>query len=218
MTIIERIIAVKHQLPKGCELIIVSKNRPFEQILEAYKGGNRIFAENRVQNLLERYEQLPKDINWHLIGHLQTNKVKYIAPFVAMIHSLDSIKLAIEIDKQAANNNRIIPCLLQLHVAQEESKFGITPESIERFVADFKQYEFNNIEIRGVMGMASFVDDKDQIKMEFKKIKSIFDHLKSEVFSQNIEFSSISMGMSSDYLLAVEEGSTMVRIGSLLFE
>lgn len=218
MTINERIIAVKHELPEGCELIIVSKNRPLEQITAAYNGGNRLFAENRVQQLLERYEQLPKDINWHLIGHLQTNKVKYIAPFVYMIHSLDSIKLAKEIDKQAALNNRIIPCLLQLHVAQEESKFGIVPKDIEAFIKEFKHNKFEHIRLNGVMGMASFVDDNEQVKSEFKKIKSVFEQLKVNHFINDEQFCEISMGMSNDYQLAINEGSTLVRIGSLFFE
>jgi pyridoxal phosphate enzyme (YggS family) len=218
VTINERIIAVKQELPAGCELIIVSKNRPIDQIAAAYEGGNRIFAENRVQNLLERYEELPKDISWHLIGHLQTNKVKYIAPFVAMIHSLDSMKLAEEINKQGEKNNRIIPCLLQIHVAQEASKFGIVPSEVEGFITEFKQFEFSHIQLKGIMGMASFVDDNEQVKSEFRKIKSCFDKLKAQHFLDDDNFCEISMGMSSDYKLAINEGSTMVRIGSLLFE
>lgn len=218
MTINERIITVKHELPAGCELIIVSKNRTIEQILEAYQGGNRVFAENRVQNLIERFEQLPKDINWHLIGHLQSNKVKYIAPFVALIHSLDSIKLAEEINKQGAKNNRIIPCLIQVHVAQEASKFGIVPNEIEAFVEAFKAFNFEHIQLNGVMGMASFVDDYEQVKLEFNKIKTIFEQLKSLYFLHDAQFCELSMGMSGDYKLAIKEGSSMVRIGSLLFE
>ena len=218
MTINERINAVKRELPASCALIVVSKNRPVNQILEAYESGNRQFAENRVQNLIERHDQLPKDISWHLIGHLQTNKVKYIAPFVALIHSLDSIKLAEEINKQGKKNNRIIPCLLQIHVAQEESKFGIIPAEIEAFMSTFISRNYKYIQLHGIMGMASFVDDNEQVIREFRTLKSCFDRLKLQYFSQDDHFCEISMGMSDDYKLAIQEGSTMVRIGSLLFD
>ncbi len=207
---------IKQQLPSNVQLVVVSKFRPIEQLIEVYESGEREFAENRVQEMVTKYEALPKDINWHLIGHLQTNKVKYIAPFVSLIHSVDSLELAQEISKQALKNNRIIPILLQVHVAQEDSKFGLKPEMVETVCKQI--IELPNIKIKGVMGMATFTEDEILIKKEFRQLKGIFDTLKETYFKNDENFNTLSMGMSSDYKLAVEEGSTLVRIGSLVFE
>ena len=198
-------------------LIAVSKTKPIEDIKGLYDHGQRHFGENKVQELVQKYEQLPKDIKWHMIGHLQTNKVKYIAPFVSLIHSVDSFKLLEEIDKQAKKNDRIIDCLLQFHIAMEETKFGLDENEAKAILDsdDFKK--LHNIRINGVMGMASYADDKELIRMEFKNLKNIFDRLKSTYFSNVDSFKELSMGMSSDFEIAIEEGSTMVRVGSLLF-
>jgi PLP dependent protein len=198
-------------------LIAVSKTKPIEDIKGLYDDGQRHFGENKVQELVQKYEQLPKDIKWHMIGHLQTNKVKYIAPFVSLIHSVDSFKLLEEIDKQAKKNDRIIDCLLQFHIAMEETKFGLDENEAKAILDsdDFKK--LHNIRINGVMGMASYADDKELIRMEFKNLKNIFDRLKSTYFSNVDSFKELSMGMSSDFEIAIEEGSTMVRVGSLLF-
>jgi len=203
--------------PSNTTLVAVSKTKPAAMIQAMYDEGQRIFGENRVQELVEKSEILPKDIEWHQIGHLQTNKVKYIAPFVSLIHAVDSFKLLKEINKQALKNERTIPCLLQFHIAEESSKFGFDKAEVEEVLnsPDFKKLE--NIEIVGVMGMATFTDDQEQVKMEFRYLKSLFEGLKQAYFSTQTSFSEISMGMSGDYKLAVEEGSTMVRIGSLLF-
>jgi pyridoxal phosphate enzyme (YggS family) len=207
---------IKQQLPSNVQLVVVSKFRPIEQLKEVYESGEREFAENRVQEMVTKYEALPKDINWHLIGHLQTNKVKYIAPFVSLIHSVDSLELAQEISKQALKNNRIIPILLQVHVAQEDSKFGLKPEMVETVCKQI--IELPNVKIKGVMGMATFTEDEILIKKEFRQLKGIFDDLKETNFKNEENFNTLSMGMSGDYKLAVEEGSTLVRIGSLVFE
>lgn len=197
-------------------LVAVSKTKPSSAIQDMYDSGQRIFGENRVQELCQKYEVLPKDIEWHLIGHLQRNKVKYIAPFVAMIHAVDSVELLREINKQAAKNERIIDCLLQFKIAEEDSKFGLDEEDILPFLRSGEWKELHNITLKGVMGMATFTDDMEQVRKEFKHLKSIFDQLKNELLN-NDQFSEISMGMSGDYSIAIEEGSTLVRIGSLLF-
>lgn len=207
---------IKQQLPPNVQLVVVSKFRPIEQLIEVYKYGEREFAENRVQEMVTKYEALPKDINWHLIGHLQTNKVKYIASFVSLIHSVDSLELAQEISRKALKNNRIIPILLQVHVAQEDSKFGLKPEIAETVCKQI--IVLPNVKIKGVMGMATFTEDEILIKKEFRQLKGIFDTLKETYFKNDENFNTLSMGMSSDYKLAVEEGSTLVRIGSLVFE
>jgi PLP dependent protein len=199
--------------PTQTQLIAVSKTKPNEAIIELYNKGQRTFGENYVQELVEKYATLPKDIQWHFIGHLQSNKVKYIAPFVDTIHSVDSLKLAQEIDKQANKCNKKIKCLLQFHIANEETKFGFNTEG--DIAEDIKA--LTNIEICGVMGMATFTDNKDQVRQEFQKLKSIFDTLKAGIFKDYPHFKHISMGMSDDYKMAIAEGSTMVRIGSLLF-
>jgi len=198
-------------------LVAVSKTQPHEAILNLYNQGQRIFGENKVQELVPKYEALPKDIEWHLIGHLQSNKVKYIAPFVSMIHSIDSLKLLEEVNKQAAKNQRVIDCLLQFKINDEETKFGLDVEEAIALLESSSYPTLQNIRLCGVMGMASFVEDEDQIRREFKHLKSIFDQLKTRYFSNNSAFKEISMGMSDDYPIAVEEGSTLVRIGTLLF-
>lgn len=209
---------IKAQLaPTQTKLIAVSKTHPPERVLELYNRGQRIFGENRVQELTDKYEALPKDIEWHLIGHLQTNKVKYIAPFVACIQSVDSLKLLAEIDKQAAKVGRVIDCLLQFHIAEEETKFGLDEAEAEQLLQSIDFQSFKNVRITGVMGMATFTDDQVQVRREFHHLRQIFEAIKTRYFQNQPSFKEISMGMSGDYLLAVAEGSTMVRVGTLLF-
>lgn len=198
-------------------LIAVSKTQPVEKLLRLYAQGQRVFAENRVQELLEKQTAMPPDVAWHLIGHLQTNKVKMIAPFVQLIHSVDSLKLLQEIDKQALKCGRVIDCLLQFHVAQEETKFGLdTAEAIALLESD-AYTQMQHIRLCGIMGMASFTENKEQVRREMRTLRHIFEELKHTYFSDAPHFKEISMGMSGDWEIAVEEGSTMVRIGSLLF-
>ncbi len=209
---------IKEELAKtNTTLVAVSKTKPAELIQEMYDKGQRIFGENKVQECVEKYEILPKDINWHLIGHLQTNKVKYIAPFISMIHSVESEKLLKEINKQAKRQERVISCLLQFKIASEATKFGFTQEDAISLLNSEALKKMENIRIVGVMGMASFTHNKVQVRQEFQRLKEIFDFLKKDFFQGSSEFKEISMGMSGDYRLAIEEGSTMVRIGSLLF-
>ena len=203
--------------PTKTKLIAVSKTKPNEAIQKMYDDGQRIFGENKVQELVGKYEALPKDIEWHLIGHLQSNKVKYIAPFINMIHSVDSLKLLNEINKQAAKNNRIIEVLLQFHIAEEMSKFGLDIKEANELLTSSIFAEMKNVKVVGVMGMATFTNDLDQVRKEFRVLKYIFNQLKNNYFEQDEAFQEISMGMSGDYQIAIEEGSTMVRIGSLLF-
>ncbi len=203
----------KHQ----AQLICVTKNQTLEAIQEVYKNGLRIFGENRVQELCSKYESLPKDIEWHLIGHLQTNKVKYIAPFVHYIHSVDSLKLLCEINEQAKKNNRKIACLLQCYIAQEESKFGLDKTELIAILENEAFKSLENIEIIGLMGMATNTDDSAQIKNEFEHLKELFNTIKSTYFTSQPSFKELSMGMSSDYEIALSCGSTYLRIGSLLF-
>ncbi len=215
--IAERLSELLQKLPASVTLVAVSKTKPVSAILEAYDLGQRDFGENKVQELVDKYEQLPKDIRWHLIGHLQSNKVKYIAPFVHLIHSVDSLKLLKEINKQGAKNHRTIDCLLQFHIAQEETKFGLNlAEAIELLESeDFKS--FNHVRICGVMGMASFTEDFELIRTEFRTLKGNYSTLKERFFNDSNYFKELSFGMSSDYSLAIEEGSTMIRVGSTLF-
>jgi pyridoxal phosphate enzyme (YggS family) len=203
--------------PTRTRLVAVSKTHPPERVLELYQKGQRVFGENRVQELVPKYEALPQDIEWHLIGHLQTNKVKYIAPFVTCIQSVDSLKLLQEIDKQAARPGRVIDCLLQFHIAEEETKFGLDLAEAETILQSPAFQQLKNTRITGVMGMATFTDDVVQVRREFRFLKSIFEKLKSRYFPEAAYFKEISMGMSGDYRIAVEEGSTLVRIGTLLF-
>jgi pyridoxal phosphate enzyme (YggS family) len=215
--IAENLLKLKSSIPKNVCLIAVSKTKPVADLLTAYNAGQRHFGENKVQEMCEKHAVLPTDICWHLIGHLQTNKVKYIAPFVHLIHSVDSLKLLVEINKHAQKNNRVISVLLQFHIAQEETKFGLNrAEAIELInTTEFKSCE--NIRIAGVMGMASFVDDVNQIRSEFNQLKDDFDFLKTNYFNSSDSFSEISMGMSGDYQIAIEEGSTLIRVGSSIF-
>jgi pyridoxal phosphate enzyme (YggS family) len=202
---------------RNITLVAVSKTKPNEAIQDFYNQGQRIFGENKVQELVGKHEALPKDIQWHLIGHLQTNKVKYAASFVDTIHSVESLKLLKEINKQAKKSDRVINCLLQMKIAEEETKFGMSLEDVKALLTSEAYANFEHINITGVMGMATFTDNQDQVRAEFKRLKGIFDLLKNDFFTDKIDFKTISMGMSGDYELAIEEGSTMVRIGSLLF-
>ncbi|MCF8459564.1 MAG: YggS family pyridoxal phosphate-dependent enzyme [Flavobacteriales bacterium] len=216
-TIEENIRDIKSEIPNHVTLVAVSKTKPNEVLMEAYEASQRIFGENRVQELVPKSETLPKDIAWHMIGHLQRNKIKYIAPFVSLIHSVDEVNLLPEIDKQAAKNNRNIRVLLQFHIAQEDTKFGLSLEEAETYLTSSEYAQLKNIEVAGVMGMATFTEDEAQVRNEFKTLKNIFDRLKSDFFSSQPSFKEISMGMSGDYRLAIEEGSTMVRVGSSIF-
>lgn len=208
---------IKNQLPENVTLVAVSKTKPHEMIMEAYESGQRIFGENKVQELVDKAESLPKDIEWHMIGHLQRNKVKYIAPFVALIHGVDSLRLLRAINKEGAKNERVIPCLLQMHIASEETKFGLDEAEIFELLEsdDFKS--FANVEIKGLMGMATYTDDKSKVASEFGSLKKTFDTVKEKYFSDQSGLSVLSMGMSGDYDIAIEEGSNMVRIGSSIF-
>jgi PLP dependent protein len=209
---------IKSELPNTTQLIAVSKYRTIEEIQAVYRCGQREFAENRVQALIERKDQLPQDISWHLIGHLQTNKVKAIAPFIHMIHSVDSVKLAKEINKWAAAHHRTINILLQTHVAQEDSKYGVPPEAFHDFVASLIQANLKNIHLRGIMGMASFVSNPDQIHAEFRQIQNLYHEIKDAYAAHLPHFDQLSIGMSGDYPIAIQYGATLVRIGSALFE
>jgi len=213
----EKIKEYLAELPEHVTLVAVSKTKPEELILEAYNVGQRVFGENKVQDLAEKYEHLPKNIIWHMIGHLQTNKVKYIAPFVSLIHAVDSFKLLKTINKEAAKNNRIIDCLFQIHIAKEETKFGLDKEELLDILNSDEYKQLKNIRIVGLMGMATNTSDMEIVKNEFAGLKSLLDELKQSHFSGEDSFKEISMGMSGDYKIAVEQGSTMVRIGSSIF-
>lgn len=217
MSLADRIHLLKEEIPQDVVLVAVSKTKPVSLIQEAYDAGQRIFGENKVQELVDKWEVLPKDIEWHLIGHLQSNKVKYIAPFVSLIHSVDSFKLLQEINKQGEKNNRVIPCLLQFHIAQEETKFGLSFEEAEEILQSREFVEMHHISIVGLMGMASFTEDEEQVRDEFRNLNNYFMILKSNYFKYNPDFKVLSMGMSGDYTLAIEEGSNMIRVGSSLF-
>ncbi len=207
------LLDIKNTLPEHVTLVAVSKTKPDEDVLEAYAAGQRIFGENKVQEMVGKWERLPKDIKWHMIGHLQRNKVKYMAEFVDLVHGVDSFRLLTEINKRAEQNNRIIDCLLQIHIAEEDTKFGLDKEELEAILKSDEYHQLKNINVVGLMGMATFTDDKTQVRREFKQLKSIFDA--SKIY--NPQMSVLSMGMSGDYQMAIEEGSTMVRIGSSIF-
>lgn len=217
MGIAENINLLKREIPEGVNLVAVSKTKPNSAIQEAYEAGHRIFGENKVQELSRKYEELPKDIEWHFIGHLQSNKVKYIAPFVSLIHGVDSWKLLKMINKEGRKNDRVIPCLLQFHIAEEETKFGLDLEEAKALLEMPELKELEHIDLVGVMGMATYTDNESQVRKEFGKLKSIFEQLKDVYFAGKDSFKEISMGMSGDYQLAVDEGSTMVRVGSRIF-
>ena len=213
----ENLNTVRATIPSNVTLIAVSKTKPVSDLQEAYDAGQRIFGENKALEMRDKYQELPKDIKWHFIGHLQTNKIKYIAPFVTLIHAIDSLSLLEAVNKEAAKNNRVIDCLLQFYIAQEETKFGLNIEEAEALLQSENFKKMNNINICGVMGMATFTDDTSQIRNEFKTLKNIFELLKGKYFSDNDSFKEISMGMSDDYPIAIEEGATMVRVGSKIF-
>jgi PLP dependent protein len=212
----EKYKAIMEELGSRATLVAVSKTKPAADIKELYELGHRDFGENYVQELTEKQPQLPADIHWHYIGHLQSNKVKYIAPFVHLIHGVDSPKLLKEIDKQAEKNNRTIDCLLQVHIAQEETKFGLDENELHSLLDQFHQLQKTNVRIKGLMGMASFTDNMQKVTTEFQYLKALFDKYAVQSIN-NCEFSILSMGMSADYQLAIREGSNMVRIGSLIF-
>ena len=212
MSIQNNLKRIEATIPSHVTLVAVSKTKPVEDLQEAYDAGMRDFGENKIQEMSDKYEVLPKDIRWHMIGHVQTNKVKYMASFVHLIHGVDSLKLLKEINKQAEKNNRVIDVLLQQFIADEETKFGLDKEEIQQILQEEIQ-DLSNIRVVGLMGMATFTDDENQIRNEFKTLKSNFD----EVKKNNADISVLSMGMSGDYQLAIEEGSTMVRIGSSIF-
>ncbi len=217
--LLQNIKAIQNELApfSHVKLIAVSKTKPVEVLLEAYQVGLRDFGENKVQEMLPKYEALPKDIRWHLIGHLQTNKVKYIAPFVHLVHSVDSLKLLQEMDKQGKKRSRVIDCLLQVYIAQEETKFGLSREELVEILDSQELQNLKNIRIKGLMGMASNTENFEQVRQEFKNLKSIFDSIREKYHGENLDLQELSMGMSGDYMLAIEEGSTMVRIGSKIF-
>lgn len=216
-SIVQHINDLKSKIPPDIKIIVVSKTKPNEDILEAYHGGHKIFGENRIQDLVQKHEALPKDIEWHMIGHVQTNKVKYIAPFVHLIHAVDSIKLINVINKEAIKNNRTINCLIQIFIAEEETKFGCTLKEAIEIIEHKNSNNLSNVHLSGVMGMATFTTDESQIKNEFQHLNFVFEELKEKFYPEDDSFREISMGMSGDYHIAVKEGSTMVRIGSLIF-
>jgi pyridoxal phosphate enzyme (YggS family) len=216
MSIAQNLTQIKSQIPSRVTLVAVSKTKPVSDLMEAYNAGQRIFGENKIQEMTEKWEQMPKDIEWHMIGHVQTNKVKFMAEYVSLIHGVDSLKLLQEINKQAKKYNRVIDCLLQIHIAEEETKFGLNEEELNHILTsdDFKSLE--NIRIVGLMGMATFTENQNQIEKEFNHLKAIFDNSK-KLNTEHCQLNTLSMGMSGDYQLAISCGSTMVRIGSSIF-
>ena len=213
MSIQDNLLEIKSSLPSHVKLVAVSKTKPVLDLMEAYNAGQRVFGENKIQEMTEKWEQMPKDIHWHMIGHVQTNKVKYMAEYVSLIHGVDSLKLLQEINRQASKHNRIIDCLLQIYIAEEESKFGLDENELNEILHFVQNDKIQNIKVVGLMGMATFTDNQAQIKKEFQHLKSIFNKFKTH----NSQFTTLSMGMSGDYKLAIECGSTMVRIGSSIF-
>jgi pyridoxal phosphate enzyme (YggS family) len=220
MNIKQNINTIKQAIPKEVTLVAVSKTKPVNDLLEAYDAGQRIFGENKIQEMASKYEELPKDIEWHMIGHVQTNKVKYMASFVSLVHAVDSFKLLKEINKQAQKHNRIIKCLLQIKIAEEDSKFGMSAEDAKTLLISEEVTDLKNVNIVGLMGMATFTDDRSQIEKEFKFLKTTFDELQasnSKLSALNIQLKTLSMGMSGDYQLAIACGSNMIRVGSHIF-
>lgn len=214
MSIAQNLQRINSSIPTAVTLVAVSKTKPVTSILEAYSAGQKVFGENKIQEMVEKYEKLPKDIKWHMIGHLQRNKVKYMAHFVDLIHGVDSFKTLKEIDKQAKKHNRIIDCLLQMRIATEQTKFGLNSDELESIITSNEFQEFKNVNVIGLMGMASFTNDKSQVRNEFKSLKNIFDMINKY---DHLKFTTLSMGMSGDYEIAIEEGSTMIRVGSSIF-
>ena len=219
MNIEQNLTRIKSTLPKNVTLVAVSKTKPVADLMEAYEAGQRIFGENKVQEMTEKWEQMPKDIEWHMIGHVQTNKVKYMIPYVKLIHGVDSLKLLKEINRLAKRWRKTVDCLLQIHIAEEETKFGLDEKELEEVLKQINidGSEFENIRIVGLMGMATFTDNQEQIKREFLHLKSIFENLLNQPTTQNLQPTTLSMGMSGDYQLAIDCGSNMVRIGSSIF-
>ena len=217
MNIKNNIINLRRAIPPSCRIVAVSKTHPVEKVKEAYDAGQRIFGENRVQEMTPKFEALPRDIEWHMIGHMQTNKVKYIVPFISLIHSVDRYNLLEEINRQAAKINRKISCLLQIHIAEEENKFGFSEDEILGLIESDAFVKLEYISISGLMGMATFTSSMEQVRKEFKGLHNFFDRVKSLTLPANVVMNELSMGMSGDYQIAVEEGSTMVRIGSAIF-
>jgi pyridoxal phosphate enzyme (YggS family) len=214
MSVAENLRSFLKNIPGKVKLVAVSKTKPIETIREAYDAGQRVFGENKIQDLVAKQPLLPDDIKWHFIGHVQTNKVKYIAQFITLFHAIDSLKLLKEINKQAAKHSRVIDCLLQFHIAEEETKFGLSMEEAEYILNSDEYLAFSNINIVGVMGMATYTDDQEQVRKEFRQLKNYFDHLKNNYFRDEKSFKEISMGMSGDYKLAIEEGTTMIINGT----
>lgn len=217
MSIKENLNIVRDELVEGCRLVAISKYHPVEALQEAYDAGQRVFGESHVQELVAKEAVLPKDIEWHFIGHLQTNKVKYIAPFISLIHAVDTLKLLREIDKQAAKSDRVVDCLLQMHIAQEETKYGFSPDELTDVLNQAEWKELKNVRIVGLMCMATNTDDDAQVEKEFRYAHSIFEKVKREFFQSEDSFKELSMGMSGDYKIAMNEGSTMIRVGSKIF-
>ncbi len=207
---------IKSNLPENVTLVAVSKTKAVSDLMQAYEAGQRIFGENKIQEMTDKWEQMPKDIQWHMIGHVQTNKVKYMAPFVSLIHGVDSLKLLQEINKQAQKNDRVINCLLQIYIANEDTKFGLDEEELENLLNSEEFGNLKNIRIVGLMGMASFTDNQEQIQQEFKHLKAIYDSLKAYKI-ENCQINTLSMGMSGDYKVAIDCGSNMIRLGSSIF-
>lgn len=216
MSIQDNLLKIKSQLPENVTLVAVSKTKPVEDLMEAYHAGQRIFGENKIQEMTEKWQQMPKDIEWHMIGHVQSNKVKYMVPYVKLIHGVDSLKLLKEVNRQAIRWRKSINCLLQIHIAEEETKFGLDEKELEELLNSDEFKEMKNINVIGLMGMATFTDNEEQIKKEFQYLKTIFDKV-SKLKTYNCQLNTLSMGMSGDYQLAIECGSTMVRIGSTIF-
>ena len=217
MGIPENIKKLRADIPAHVNIIAVSKRKPVEDILQAYEAGHRVFGENRVQELIEKQPLLPKDIQWHMIGHLQTNKVKFIAGFVDMIHSVDSLKLALTVDREASKAGRVIPVLLQIHIADEEQKYGFAEDELNRLLDSAELTDLRNIRIDGLMGMATYTEDQEKIRSEFRHLREVFSSVKNDYFAGADHFRQISMGMSGDYEIAIEEGSTMIRVGTVVF-
>jgi pyridoxal phosphate enzyme (YggS family) len=217
MSIPENIRKLKAEIPDHVNIIAVSKRKSVDDIMQAYEAGHRIFGENRVQELIEKQPLLPGDINWHMIGHLQTNKVKFIAGFVDMIHSVDSLKLARVIDNEAFRNDRVIPVLLQIHIADEENKFGFSEKELDSLLVSPELSALKNIRIDGLMGMATYTEDMEKVRSEFRYLREVFSRVKNAYFAGSDTFRQISMGMSGDYEIAIEEGSTMIRVGTVIF-
>ncbi len=217
MSVAEQITRLQKELPEGVNLLAISKYQPIEAIQEAYDAGQRMFGENHIQEMAAKATVLPKDIQWHFTGHVQTNKIKYMAPFVSLVHAVDSFRLLREIDKHAAKHERCIDCLLQIHIAQEDTKYGLTVDECRQLLANEPWKELEHVRITGLMAMGSNTDDMEQVRHEFRQIKSLFDELKEKYFANEPSFCQLSEGMTDDYPIAIEEGSTIVRIGSMIF-